>query len=186
MKYASKYYPFSFVRAASSPHPRTHTDARHLWLMTVLFTPTLGGSGARGCVSLEPPRRWRPRVTPGYSARTRTRQRRPAERDGASRGHEADEPSREGTQDRRSRTSGESGRPAAHLPPLRTRRTKPRYDKQQYSTSRIKLHGSVFVLLIFAQLKNYFWTILETVFEDFHLETVVKISICTWKSNLEN
>lgn len=135
MKYASKYYPFSFVRAASSPHPRTHTDARHLWLMTVLFTPTLGGSGARGCVSLEPPRRWRPRVTPGYSARTRTRQRRPAERDGASRGHEADEPSREGTQDRRSRTSGESGRPAAHLPPLRTRRTKLRYDKQQYSTS---------------------------------------------------
>lgn len=186
MKYASKYYPFSFVRAASSPHPRTHTDARHLWLMTVLFTPTLGGSGARGCVSLEPPRRWRPRVTPGYSARTRTRQRRPAERDGASRGHEADEPSREGTQDRRSRTSGESGRPAAHLPPLRTRRTKLRYDKQQYSSSRIKWHGSVFVLLIFAQLKNYFWTIFETVLEDFHLETVVKISICTWKSNLEN
>lgn len=186
MKYASKYYPFSFVRAASSPHPRTHTDARHLWLMAVLFTPTLGGSGARACVSLEQPRRRRPRVTPGYSVRTRTRQRRPAERDGASRGHEAAEPSREGTQDRRSRTSGESGRPAAHLPPLRTRRTKLRYDKQQYATSWIKLHGFVFVLLIFALLKNYFWTFFKTVLEDFHLETVVKMSTRTWKSYLEN
>lgn len=34
MKYASKYYPFSFVRVAS-PHPRTHTDARHLRLISV-------------------------------------------------------------------------------------------------------------------------------------------------------
>lgn len=75
-------------------------------------------------VSLEQPRRRRPRVTPGHFVWTRTRRRRPAERDGATCGHaaEAVEPSREGTQDRRSRTSGESGRPAAHLPlPLRTR-----------------------------------------------------------------
>lgn len=39
MKYAGKYYPFSFVRAASSPHPRTHTDARHSWCMPVSVTP---------------------------------------------------------------------------------------------------------------------------------------------------
>lgn len=39
MKYAGKYYPFSFVRAASSPHPRTHTDARHLWMILISLSP---------------------------------------------------------------------------------------------------------------------------------------------------
>lgn len=52
----------------------------------------------RGAVSVGQPRRQRPRVTPGHFGWTRTRRRRPAERDGASRGHaEAAEPSRKGT-----------------------------------------------------------------------------------------
>lgn len=87
MKYASKYYPFSFVRVASSPHPRTHTDARHLRRISVPVTPTEEVSGTRDTVSVDQPRRWRPRVTPGHFVWTRTRSRRPAERDGASRGH---------------------------------------------------------------------------------------------------
>lgn len=79
--------------------------------------PRLWWWSTRDTVSVDQPRRRRPRVTPGYFVWTRTRRRRPAERDSARRGHaEAAEPSRKGTQDRRSRTSGESGRPAAHLP----------------------------------------------------------------------
>lgn len=65
MKYASKYYPFSFVRA-SSPHPRTHTDARRSWLMAVPLPPTRGAAGARRGVPLGQPSAPRPRVTPGH------------------------------------------------------------------------------------------------------------------------
>lgn len=82
-----------------------------------LSLPRFSGWNTLDTISVRQPTRRRPRVTPGHFVWTRTRRRRPAERDSASRGHaEAAEPSRKGTQDRRSRTSGESGRPAVHLP----------------------------------------------------------------------
>lgn len=129
MKYASKYYPFSFVRA-SSPHPRTHTDARHSWFMTIPFTPTHGVVGAGSGISVDQPSMPRPRVTPGYLYGLARAVGRPRETARVGHRHEAAEPSREGTQDRRSRTSGESGRPAAPASHRSARDILHRDDKQ--------------------------------------------------------
>lgn len=128
--------------------------------------PRVWWQSTRDTVSVDQPRRWRPRVTPGHFVWTRTRRRRPAERDSASRGHEeAAEPSRKGTQDRRSRTSGESGRPAAHLPRTNShaRRARSRdatsiYRKHKTTVNILKLFyfGVIFGVNLYGEINNYF------------------------------
>lgn len=116
MKYASKYYPFSFVRAASSPHPRTHTDARRFRCISILVARV----GVAVCnVRCDLCRSAEVVATASNPWLLRVDSHAPSSAGGARRRESwtcgGPEPSREGTQDRRSRTSGESGRPAAHL-----------------------------------------------------------------------
>lgn len=104
----------------------------------------------RPAISVDQPSQWRPRVTPGYFVWTRTRRRRPAERDGASHGHaEARSPRAKGHRtDALGHRARAGGRPRTCLP-LRTRDVLERETLTQNIVNTIQnLHLQIYFIKI--------------------------------------